>query len=317
MRVARKTSLAFTLFFSFLVYAVISPLGGGPEGKSVSRRADHLFSGHVLAASYQPDVKESDQSESLPADSRESQAHSDETNGPPMEKVESQISLRPAVMLSHFVLPPPGDELTNVTIQARNSPGEGVIVSYCGLGGNLPGTYGNTVALWGSSIPNLGGKPLAIVQLKSDEQPNEILIPYQLGNTNYCVTYQVGNDLTTMCALAQLQPGCTNPTIPKYIEIKVDQITTNSLRVYYSTLPGYLPNKYQNWIGLWQGYATPYNGAAPLGKAVVDKDFTEGYVTINNVSLASKLTYTLIYFTGPATTTAASLLYFQTGPPQL
>lgn len=262
-------------------------------------------------------MKESNQSESLSADSRESQAHLEKSNRPPKKNSKLQAAPRPEVFLSHLVLPPPGDDLTHVTIQARISPGDGVIVSYNGLAGNLPNTYGNNVALWGSAIPNLSSKPLQVVPLKSDEQPNEVLIPYtNIKNTDYCVTYQVGSDLTTMCALSQLLAGQVSLSLPTYIEIKIDQVTTNSLRVYYSTLPGYRPNKYQNWVGLWQGYATPYNGSEPLGTALIDKDFTEGYVTINNVSLSNQLTYTLVYFTGPATTNAASLLYFQVGPPQ-
>jgi hypothetical protein len=133
-----------------------------------------------------------------------------------------------------------------------------------------------------------------------------------------------------MCALAQLKAVAVARTIsklavfaiiniPQYVNIAIDQVTTNSLNVFYSTLPGYLPKTYQNWVGLWQGYASPYSISKDdaLGTAQVDnKNSSEGIVTINNVSISSMFTYTLVYFTGPAMTNAASLLYFQTGQPQ-
>lgn len=233
------------------------------------------------------------------------------------------------VVLSHSVLPLPeaaaGADLTHFTVEAKSVTGDGIIVRYCGIAGNLPKTYGNTLALWGSSLPNLSSKPLKVVPITANDQPNDMNIDYGISQTSYCVTYQVGGDMTTMSALVQLQTNCpavsppnqVNVQIPNYVDIEIDQVTTNSIRVFYSTLPGYQPNKYQNWVGLWQGYASPYDSSDPLAKAVVTNNFTEGFVTISNVPISSKFTYTLIYFTGPAKTNAASLIYFKPElPPQ-
>lgn len=293
--------------------------------------ADRLFSSNLLAASSRPDVKNSDQSESPPADSSKSQTRLAGTGKPPKKnrklRAEAQIVVEPqaAVVLSHSVLP--SDDLTYVSIQAIKTPGENIIIKYDGLAGNLPQTYSNNVALWGSLIPNLAVKPLVVTPLQSDDLPNDVVIPYELMNKNYCVTYQVGSDVKTMCALAQLKAVAGTRTvskqavfavinIPQYVNIAIDQVTTNSLRVFYSTLPGYLPKTYRNWVGLWQGYASPYSGSQPLGMAQIDNDSSEDFVTINNVSISSMFTYTLVYFTGPTMTNAASLLYFQTGPSQ-
>ena len=64
---------------------------------------------------------------------------------------------------------------------------------------------------------------------------------------------------------------------------------------------------------MWKGYAQPYNAPTPMQQKNITEDYTEGTVMLDNVSFQEYFTYTLIYFTGPDKTNAASLLYFDTG----
>ncbi len=76
---------------------------------------------------------------------------------------------------------------------------------------------------------------------------------------------------------------------------------------------GYLPHSYNNWVGLWKGYASPYNAPKPLGLVEIPTDASQGSVGINDVAIGVETTYTLIYFAGPHQTDAAAILTFDTG----
>ena len=85
-------------------------------------------------------------------------------------------------------------------------------------------------------------------------------------------------------------------TSPESVSIKILKIATDSVQVIYGTLPGYQPQKFGNWIGIWPGWAIPYGSPEPLGRAKVNSNFSEGIVKIAPISLYSGLSYTLTYF---------------------
>ena len=173
----------------------------------------------------------------------------------------------------------------------------GVIAKYQSLSGNKPATYGNSVALWESLSPDPSTTPLVTVDIPTNDQIGEAFFDYGLGPTDYCVTYQLGSSPQTMCALAQISYASPAAIIPLYVSIEILSVTTETISVQYDTLPGYLPATYKNWIGIWPGFALPYNAPPPLNQAPVTLDYTQGILKVPFTQIASD--YTMILFHRP------------------
>lgn len=199
------------------------------------------------------------------------------------------------------------DDLNHFTIQAVDPNYTGVIVKYWSLPANQPKTYGNSVALWNSTIPNIQADPLASEPITDNAEVGSVFIPYGFQQSNYSVTYQT-TDYTSMCALAQivLAPAVVLPT---YVSLTISSLDTSGVKVIYNTLPGYTPAKYKNWVGVWQGYESPYSNGSALNTVPIPTDASQGEVAIP--FSAGPFTYTLIYFLGKNRITAGALLYFQ------
>jgi hypothetical protein len=95
-----------------------------------------------------------------------------------------------------------------------------------------------------------------------------------------------------------------------FVDIDLVQANANSLAIKYTTVIGYLPLKYGNWLGLWEGSASPYNLGTPLATVKLASDSNSGAVAINDINLAAGQTYTLIYFLGEDRTTASAMIRF-------
>lgn len=225
----------------------------------------------------------------------------------------------------HFVLltPPGGDrllrqpelagsspdsDLSHFTLSANIPTSGGVIVKYTSLPGNLPQQYGNTVTLWNSTIPNTQESPLVTAPVPDNSEVGDVWIPYGFQQSNYSVTYDTAG-VTSMCALVQIQLAAAALTIPTYVSLTISSLDSAGVTVIYSTLPGYTPATYKNWIGLWRGFESPYSGDKPLAVAAITEDFTQGEVRI--LFSPGPFDYTLIYFMGESRPTAGAMLYFQ------
>ncbi len=233
-------------------------------------------------------------------------------------------------------------DVSHFTLTPKPPTAHSVIVRTSGLAGNLPKTYGNTIALWNGALPNMAVPPLKIVPFADDAQEKDIVIAYEFEQLLYSLTYQVGG-LETMCALAQLnltntflrhnninidhldftldkcnanllarEPLDAEWNVPTFVNLQILELTTSSVKVLYNTLSGYLPATYKNWLGVWQGQAIPYDAPTSLQQANITQDFNQGIVVLDNLTFSEYFTYTLIYFTGPDRTNAAALLYFNT-----
>jgi hypothetical protein len=211
--------------------------------------------------------------------------------------------------LTHSVLTPPTGDLTHFTLLEAHADDTGVIVHYESLPGNLPHTYGNSVSLWTSTIPNIPGGLLASATISTDDQVGDVHIRHGLGANYYSVTYQTGPD-TTMCALAEVKLAKQRTVAPPtFVEMGIQNVSGAGIQILYNTLPGYLPNSYKNWIGLWQGFALPYNPTSPLARQSVPTDASQGSVKIPYAF--GLYDYTLVYFAGPEPINAAAILYFK------
>lgn len=203
--------------------------------------------------------------------------------------------------------------LASCTVSIPYYGSDTVDVSYSGLPGNQPKLYNNFVAIWEASMIPWTVPPIQKVPVTMNNQSGSLVIDdIVITRSSYIVGYGVGPDISNIsCSSLIAAGGLRMP--PSNVIINVDYIGTTSVSVHYQTLPGYLPKQYKNWIGLWQGYASPYNAGPMLGKAAIKNDFSEGSVGINNVQIGIKSNYTLIYFCGEGLTTAAAILNFSTG----
>ena len=196
---------------------------------------------------------------------------------------------------------------------AASSLSQGEVIITCrGIGGNRPRSYRNNIAVWSGSLPNLSSNPLHVLSMPDDNWPTRVPFRFGFGPNDYCFTYQTGPNISTMCALTLLNAFPTAaPPLPTSVSLEKLDVTTKSVRVRYTTLPGYQPQKYGNWIGIWGGYAIPYDSPPPIGQATINSYQSQDIVTIENLSLSPGGNYTLIYFMQKDGVTAAgSLLYF-------
>lgn len=202
--------------------------------------------------------------------------------------------------------------LANTSIVISNYTGDSVTVNYTGLPGNQPQSYKNFVAIWQSSVIPWGNLPLSRQDIgDNSEQGSIVLSGLTITRSSYIVGYGVGPDVSNISCCAIISAGGLLAP-PTTVGIGLDNVGITSLTVNYQTLAGYTPNTYENWIGLWKGYASPFNGTAPLAKVSITDDSNQGSIGINNVPLGINTEYTLVYFCGAAYTTAAAILTFNT-----
>jgi hypothetical protein len=178
---------------------------------------------------------------------------------------------------------------------------DGVIVYFTGIPGNRPQDFGNSVALWDNWYPDPEfHKPLKVTLIGSNLQPAGVRIENETFQENdYLVTYQVAAAMTSMCASLRISARPAAMSEPSNsVILRLSSVSASSVSVFYSTLGGYLPAKYRNWIGIWRGFPNPFRAGKPMGAVPIPDDSTEGSVTIGNISIESTRNYTLIYFMG-------------------
>jgi len=203
-------------------------------------------------------------------------------------------------------------EQFGVSVTISDYTSDTLSVSYAGLPANQPKTYQNFVAVWEASRIPWTVEPLRKKFIEFDSERGSVGIDkLTITRTSYIVGYGVGPGNTTICASSLLALGGLLAA-PTSISISLSHIGATSLTVSYQTLAGYLPQRYGNWVGLWRGYASPYNESAPLARVEVASMASEGEVVFNNVPLAINANYTLVYFVGQDPSTAAAMLNFST-----
>ncbi|OMP75666.1 hypothetical protein BW716_29070 [[Flexibacter] sp. ATCC 35208] len=190
--------------------------------------------------------------------------------------------------------------------------GDTVTVNYKGLPGNQPETYKNFVAIWEASIIPWTVPPLAQLSIEQNYEQGTLTIGgLTITRSAYIVGYGVGPDISNICCSSIISAG-GYLAAPTQVAISLNYLGINSLSIHYQTLAGYQPMQYNNWIGLWKGYASPYNADAPIATVNINSNANEGTIGMNNVPLGINSNYTLIYFMGKENSMAAAILNFNT-----
>ena len=191
-------------------------------------------------------------------------------------------------------------------LSLKTQPGvQGVDVTYTGIPGNQPLTYANSVALWDTWSPILSGPhkidPLCIVPIPGNLQPSSVHIPYgTFTGTEYLISYQVGEPLTTMAAALPISVHLSPDTVPPTsVSLSVYALATDSITIEYGTLSGHLPHTFGNWIAVWQGFPGPYFAPTPEQWAPIANDNTQGLICLSDLEIIVGFTYCVIFFMGP------------------
>ena len=195
-----------------------------------------------------------------------------------------------------------------------------VSLRYKGLPGNQPYSYGNFVAIWESTTIPWASRPLSHQRIPQNSQMGSYEMDgLTITKNAYIVGYGVGSMITDICAVARISTAKLIPP-PDYVYLSIFKISIHSLVVHYFTLSGYLPKTYGNWIGLWEGFASPYNAPKPVKRIRVKSNANQGTLEIKDIELKSNTIYTLVYFMGAdqgkgwprILSNAAAILNFQT-----
>lgn len=198
-------------------------------------------------------------------------------------------------------------------VSVKDYRADTVTVGYQGLPGNQAHANHNFVAIWEASVIPWTEPPLKRMPIVHNGQSGTITInDLTITRSSYIIGYGVGEEISTICASTHLDAGGLRAA-PTSVQLGINYVGTHSISVNYQTLYGYLPHSYNNRIGLWKGYVSPYNAPEPLGSVHISKDSSEGNVGLNDVVIGINTAYTLIYFVGHQLTEAASILTFITG----
>ncbi len=244
------------------------------------------------------------------------------------------ISAAPAQELFQFVLeckspplpPRPGSDASIEGVSAEGaSAGEQTqakpglqavflplypIAHYTSLPGNQPETYANNVALWNGLQPNLSAGPIETTEITGNAQSGDVYIPVGLQRTDYCMTYQCGSGMATMCAMVTIPLQSPQPSTLTAVSITVRDLSAASITFQYGTLPGYDPQANRNWIGIWPGRGIPYASLAPpVAKGNIQAPYSEYIVNMEFSPVLSQ--YTAVYFTGPSLSNIAAAVCFR------
>ncbi len=188
--------------------------------------------------------------------------------------------------------------LQTCVVTIENFTAYTVSLKYNTLSGNQPMAYLNSVMIWEASVIPWTVPPIASEPIPQNGQSGTFVMSgFTITSNEYIIGYAVGDLRTDICAVAQIAAGgLRTPADSVYISIA--KIEAKKLIVNYYTLPGYLPKSYGNWVGIWEGYSSPFNAPKPLATVNVSTDSNQGTVTFEKLKLAPDSVYTLVYFMG-------------------
>jgi hypothetical protein len=208
--------------------------------------------------------------------------------------------------------PSGGPILSQIGITVPYVGPNAISVQYSLLPGSRPKTNSNFLAIWESTIVPWTVPPMATQKIVGDTQQGSVSFSdLSIQNKAYIIGYAVGPDITDICATATVYVG-GQPAQYFSTSIGIAAVLDDSIVLQYSCCLGYQPQPSKNWVGLWQGAASPYYSGDPLYKTAVTSSSSQGTVVMNGLTLSFGTPYTIVYFVGPNVTDAAAILTFTT-----
>jgi hypothetical protein len=207
---------------------------------------------------------------------------------------------------------PAAVSLTSITVPYVGP--NAVSVDYTTLPGNTPKSYSNFLAIWESTIVPWKVPPMATQKIIGDTQQGSVSFSnLSIQSKAYIIGYAVGPEITDICATATVFAGGQTGSNSEFsTSIGIAHVDDDTIVVQYYCCLGYQPQPAKNWIGLWQGPASPFSSGPPIYQQPVTSSSATGTVVMNGVTLTFATQYTLVYFMGPDLTDAAAILTFTT-----
>jgi hypothetical protein len=202
--------------------------------------------------------------------------------------------------------------LAQCSISVDEVDGDQVVVSYTGLPGNQPHSYGDFVGVWSGSMISPGIAPIGRASVPTDNESGSVVVEgLTIAASSYTAGYAVGGALTDVCACQLIGAGGQLGP-PRAIGVSLNTVTADVVSVHYETLPGFTPQTAGSWIGLWRGEIDPYvPGSTEVVSRTIPSDVNEGDLALAT-PIAINSVYTLVFYMGAETTTAAASLTFNT-----
>ncbi|WP_282085992.1 hypothetical protein [Aquimarina algiphila] len=204
------------------------------------------------------------------------------------------------------------DTTYHTSLDITEISGNLLSVTYKTLPGNQSGQLQNKLWVWRASEVPWKYAPMAEQFLPKDatESGSYVIENLKIAiDTKYIVCYSVGAEVTQICTCTTLD-GNTKSFEKRWVSIKLIEVNQNSISFTYETLSGYLPKTYNNWFGVWEGEASPYNLTKALAKGTPSDDSNINQGSLTNLSMDIGQTYTFIYFVGSEESQAASIIRF-------
>ena len=222
----------------------------------------------------------------------------------------------------------PPTTLSAVSLSVTSVSGQAVGVSFNGLNGNNPGSYGNFISIFQTTSEDFPfgttNKPIATYNVTGNVSGSAVIPANILLNTAYVVGYSTGAQLSTpaqpygnVCATAYIPPTGSNfPTAGS--SIVLNDLQANSIACSYNLPDGLTPQANGAWAGLWVGN-NPSFTIAPTSYAQINSNMAKGGPLIfNNVQISRGTLFSIALFTsgwvnggtGSAQTSMAASIQF-------
>lgn len=194
-----------------------------------------------------------------------------------------------------------------IAVKIENVQPNQVTVSYTGLVGNAPNTYGNYIALWQgpNSIPWNKDPDKKFVIPGNSPDGSTVFADLNVTTLSYVIGYAVGPEIAgtgqkqgNICASAYIAAygkGSPDPQ-NKTSSLAVSYIGSTSIAVKYELPDGATPMSNGAWIALWQASQPSYSNT-PLASNNIQADSHKSGGFLNDINLQRGVTYTVGLFT--------------------
>jgi hypothetical protein len=205
---------------------------------------------------------------------------------------------------------PPGAQ--GVALKVVSVTGEDILLTFNGIAGNRPSTYGNTAFLWqnGPQIP-YNAPPFKSQPVSGNSPSGSIGFSFDVKPQDYVIGYATGPSVKCITSWAYVPPaGDDYMYFQSSTWVNPTDITPDLVIVNYETPMGNNPSGNQAWAGIWKGPSASYT-QEPSFPAVAARESNKGRIPIPGTYTRSSQ-YTVGFFMGAAQTTLAATYTFTT-----
>ena len=199
----------------------------------------------------------------------------------------------------------PGDSSASIELTVTATTEDSLVVSFMGLNGNQPQTYGNSIVVWEGPDVRWDQPPVTQVPIPTNATAGAVAIPSLAPQQNpYAIAYTVGPSPTSIATVTTALPG--EPTgDTQTTTLSIDDVMPTGFVVDYQLPAGSDPSTLGHWVGVWEGSMVAWS-APPIARTTISGSSSQGTAAIEGFDVLRGVTYTLGYFAGPNQTELAA-----------